>query len=132
MSRFFIVGTAGSTVGRTATFTNSTCGEGAAQSAGCAWLFSAEAVVDDAEAALRDAVMAFFGSDEGRRVREGEELVSLSWEEAIPWVPDRVWREHGLTAIRHPEVERILLDRDEDLAEELAAGQQRSERRARR
>jgi hypothetical protein len=43
-------------------------------------------------------------------------------------VPDEVWQRHGLTALRHPEVERVLLDEDEDLAEELEPAPPRADR----
>lgn len=86
---------------------------------GCTWLFRAGARVDDPEEALRDAVRDFFSSEEGLRVLQGEDLRPLSWEAAIPWVPDEVWERHGLEAIRHPEVERVVLDGNEDLAEGL-------------
>lgn len=89
---------------------------------GCAWLFRASARVDDPEEALREAVRDYFSSEEGRRVLEGEELRPLTWEAAIPWVPDEVWARHGLEAFRHPEVQRVVLDGSEDLAEELARG----------
>lgn len=84
--------------------------------AGCAWLFSAGAEVEDAEEALRRAVTEFFGSEDGQAVAEGESAARLGWCEAIPWIPDEVWERHGLTVFRHPDVERILLDAEEDFA----------------
>lgn len=86
---------------------------------GCTWLFRASAAVDDPEEAMRDAVREFFASEEGRRVLKGEDLARLDWEAAIPWVPDEVWDRFGLEAIRHPEVQRVILDGSEDLAESL-------------
>ena len=118
MSRFFIVNTVASP--RDADGTEDLTGaplEG--QCTGCAWLFRAEARIDDPEAALRGAVTAYFGSPRGRGIIEGERLSSLRWEDAIPWVPDEVWEEHGLAILGHPEVERLLVDAGEDLLEEL-------------
>lgn len=89
---------------------------------GCTWLFRASAAVDDPEEALRDAVRAFFSSEEGRRVLKGEDLPRLEWEAAIPWVPDEVWARFGLEAIRHPDVQRVVLDGSEDLTESLRPG----------
>jgi hypothetical protein len=119
MSRFFIVNTVAWGGARNAREHELTYGDRAGQCTGCAWLFTASAGVDDVEAALREAVLDHFASGAGRRLRETEALTPLTWEEAIPWVPDEVWRRHGLTALRHPEVERVLLDEEEDLAEEL-------------
>ena len=87
--------------------------------AGCAWLFSAAARVDDPEEAVRAAVREYFATAEGAQVRESEGMERLSWCEAIRWVPDDVWERHGLDIFRHPDVERIILDEEEDLAEEV-------------
>jgi hypothetical protein len=101
------------------------------QCTGCAWLFRAAPEIDDVESALRAAVTEFFAGAEGGRIREREEMAELRWEEAIPWVPDEAWAAHGLTVLRHPEVERLLLDREEDLLEEVQdRGAGRAEARA--
>ena len=121
MSRFFIVNTVSWGGAREPGERELTYGARSGQCTGCAWLFTASPGVDDVEAALREAVLEHFGSAAGRRLRETEALTPLTWEEAIPWVPDEVWRRHGLTALRHPEVERVLLDEEEDLAEELGS-----------
>ncbi len=84
---------------------------------GCAWLFRVEAEVESVEEAAREAVRAYFSSEEGRRVIEREELAALTWEEAILWLPDEIWKRHGLEPIRHPDIERVILDADEDLRE---------------
>ena len=121
MSRFFIVNTVSWRGGQEPPAGELTDSDRRGQCTGCAWLFSAAPGVDDAEAALRAAVIDYFGSAVGRRLRQTEGLTPLTWEEAIPWVPDELWRRHGLTALRHPEVERLLLDEEEDLGEELPA-----------
>ena len=87
----------------------------------CAWLFEAAASVDDPESTMRAAVAEFFSGEEGSRVRAREGLVHLRWCDVIPWIPDEIWERHGLTVFRHPDVERILLDSEEDLAEDLPA-----------
>jgi hypothetical protein len=89
---------------------------------GCAWLFRAEPGVDDPEEALRASVREFFESSEGRRVLQQEGMDRIEWCEAIAWIPDAVWERHGLALFRHPEVERIIVDAEEDLAEELRGG----------
>lgn len=119
MSRFFIVNTVAWGGAREPRASELTYGDRSGQCTDCAWLFIASPGVDDVEAALREAVLEHFGSATGRRLRETEALTPLTWEEAIPWVPDEVWQRHGLTALRHPEVERVLLDQEEDLADEL-------------
>ena len=87
--------------------------------AGCTWLISAEQRVDDAEEALRAAVREFVTSEAGQRVRQGEGSEMFGWCDALAWIPDEVWEAHGLSVFRHPDVERIILDAEEDLAEEL-------------
>ena len=119
MSRFFIVNTVSWRGARDPREHELTYGDRSGQCTGCAWLFTASSAVDDVEAALRAAVLEHFGSAAGRTLREREALTPFTWGEAIPWVPDEVWKRHGLTALRHPDVERILLDEEEDLAEEL-------------
>lgn len=94
---------------------------GEAEPCGCVWLFRVEPRVDDVREAARDAVLAFFTTEAGRRVREGEQLASLRWEDAVGWVPDEVWARHGLEPLRHPDVERVMLDGEEDLAPEIDA-----------
>ena len=84
---------------------------------GCAWLFRVHDGVESIEEAARDAVAAFFTSDEGRQIRAREEIARLTWEEAVVWLPDEIWLRHGLEPIRHPEVERVLLQAHEDLLE---------------
>ncbi len=82
---------------------------------GCAWLFRVEAEVENVEEAARDAVKTYFASQEGLQVIEREGIEALTWEEAILWVPDEIWKRHGLEPIRHPDVERVILDADEDV-----------------
>ena len=122
MSRFFIVNTVESLRSETPEDLTGAPVEG--QCTGCAWLFRAEPRIDDAEEALRGAVYAFFGTAEGRAVLEGEGLSALRWEDAIPWVPDEVWAEHGLSILGHPDVERLLLDAGEDLLADLRVGRE--------
>lgn len=86
---------------------------------GCVWLFRVSAEVDDVEMAARDAVREYFSSEEGRRTLQDEDLTSLTWAAAISWVPDEVWARFGLEPIGHPDVERVLLDSEEDLRGEL-------------
>ncbi|CAN5695051.1 hypothetical protein BH23GEM7_BH23GEM7_25940 [soil metagenome] len=83
---------------------------------GCAWLFRVEDGTGEVEEAARSAVREFFSGEEGRHLLEREQLEALTWAEAILWMPDEVWKRHGLQPIRHPDVERIILDADEDLA----------------
>jgi hypothetical protein len=118
MSRYVIVTLPGAPPAAADSFAGYVRVEAAPAGAGCAWLFAAAAEVEDPETALRRAVTEFFRSPQGERIRRGEELTKLGWCDAIPWVPDETWARHGLTAFRHPEVERILLDEQEDLAEE--------------
>lgn len=120
MSRFVIVSMPARSGESPDQFAEITRGEVSAATTGCAWLFSATPRVDDPESALRTAVQEYFSSAEGRRVRDSEQLEHLGWCDAIPWIPDDVWERHGLTVFRHPDVERILLDEEEDLAEELS------------
>ena len=121
MSRFFIVNTVDwSRVPDGGQDLTGASPEG--QCTGCAWLFRAGPEVDDLESALRAAVSELFSGPEGRRIRGGEELETLRWEEAIPWIPDEAWSAQGLTILRHPEVERLLLDREEDLLEDEREG----------
>lgn len=82
---------------------------------GCAWLFRVEAEVEDVAQAAREAVQEYFASEEGRRILRSEEITVLGWEDAIQWVSDESWASHGLELLRHPEVERVLVDADEDL-----------------
>lgn len=123
MAKFFIVSTACRAVDSHGGVADSDSGERAASVGGCSWLFSADPAVDDPETAIRTAVVSYFDSAEGQRVRTREGLSFLGWEEAIPWVPDETWLRHGLTAIRHPDVERLVLDTEEDLSEEISAPQ---------
>lgn len=123
MAKFFIVSTACRAVDSRRGLADSDAGERADSVAACTWLFSADPGVDDPETAIRTAVVSYFDSAEGQRVRTGEGLSFLGWEEAIPWVPDEIWLRHGLTAIRHPDVERLVLDSEEDLSEEISAPQ---------
>lgn len=118
MSRFIIVTTPGTAAPPSVAFAEPS-DRRPPEATGCAWLFSAAAGVDDPEAAMRAAVAEFFCSPEGDQVRQGERLDRLGWCDAIPWIPDETWQHHGLTVFRHPDVERILLDDDEDLAEDL-------------
>lgn len=87
---------------------------------GCAWLIRVSPGVDDVEEALRAAVREYFASEEGRRVREAEGMEQVRWCDALSWIPDELWQAHGITVFHHPEAERIILDGEEDLAEELA------------
>lgn len=119
MSRFVIVSMPAERGSARSGFRGLAPSVGAALDGGCAWLFRAAATVDDPEEALRAGVREFFASSEGRRVRQREEMERIEWCEVIAWVPDAVWERHGLTLFRHPEVERIILDAEEDLAEEL-------------
>lgn len=123
MSRFFIVNTVESL--RSEPLEDLTGAPIEGQCTGCAWLFRAEPRIDDPEQALRRAVTAHFGSARGRGVLEGEGLSTLRWEDAIPWVPDEVWAEHGLSILGHPDVERLLLDAREDLLADLRVEQRR-------
>lgn len=82
---------------------------------GCAWLFRVEARVDDAAEAARDAVRDYFRSDPGRQARRSEGDEPLTWERAMSWVPDEIWARYGLEAIRHPDVERVVLNGSEEL-----------------
>lgn len=82
---------------------------------GCAWLFRVEAHVDDAEEAARDAVRDFFRSEAGSRARRSEGEDPMTWERAMSWIPDETWARYGLAAIRHPDVERVVLDGSEVL-----------------
>jgi hypothetical protein len=119
MSRFIIVSMPGAAIPGPGRFAEIDQADAGVPRAGCAWLFSAVAGVDDAEGALRAAVGEFFATEEGQAVREGEGLATMGWCDALPWVPDEIWQRHGLTVFRHPDVERIILDEEEDLAEEL-------------
>lgn len=116
MGRFVIVGTADSGGSGTDPFASRA---GEPERVGCAWLFEATARVEDVERALRAAIAEYFRSGEGARVRRGEGLERIGWCDAIPWIPDELWERHGLRVFRHPDVERILLDEEEDLGEEL-------------
>jgi hypothetical protein len=89
---------------------------------GCCWLLRAEASVDDPEEALREAAREFFASEEGRTVLDREEEGSPSWEAALRWIPDETWSRFGLEVVRHPDVQRVVLDRGENLAEPLSPG----------
>ncbi|MBA4159055.1 MAG: hypothetical protein H0X65_16490 [Gemmatimonadetes bacterium] len=82
---------------------------------GCAWLFRIRDGLDNAEEAAREAVSDFFASAEGGRIRERERMQRLTWEEVMAWVPEETWKRHGLEPIRHPEVERVLLQAGEEL-----------------
>jgi len=82
---------------------------------GCAWLFQMADGVESVEDAARTAVERFLTCDEGRRVLASEEVDDLAWEDAMAWVPDEMWAEVGLTPIRHPDVERVVLDAGERL-----------------
>jgi hypothetical protein len=95
--------------------------EAASRLSGCTWLFRVEPRVGDVEEAARDAVQDFYRSAEGRRARQDEGSERLGWEEALAWVPDEVWARHGLEPVRHPEVERVLVDAAEDLGAELSS-----------
>jgi hypothetical protein len=88
---------------------------------GCAWLFRVRDGVECVEDAARAAVGSFFASEEGRRVAQDEGFEQLKWEDAISWVSDEAWAEFGLERIRHPDVERVLLDAAEDLLARDAA-----------
>jgi hypothetical protein len=87
---------------------------------GCAWLFSVEAEVEDVAEAAREAVQEFFSTDEGRKILRSEEITRLGWEEAIPWVSDEVWASRGLELLRHPDVQRVVVDADEELLAPLS------------
>lgn len=91
---------------------------------GCAWLFRIEDGVDDVGEAARRAVREHFSSAEGRRALalEEEEGAQLRWETAMRWLPDESWQRHGLVPIRHPDVERVILDAGEELGAELRGG----------
>lgn len=89
---------------------------------GCCWLIRASADVDDCEEALRDAIHDYLSSDAGRALLREEEIRSVTWAAVIPWVPDETWARFGLEVIRHPDVERVVLDASEDLAESLGIG----------
>jgi hypothetical protein len=119
MSRFIIVSVPGAAASPSRHYADSVTDDSAEVEAGCAWLFSAAPRVDDPEEAVRAAVREYFASAEGTRVREGEGMERVGWCEAIRWVPDATWERHGLTVFRHPDVERIILHDEEDLAEEL-------------
>lgn len=82
---------------------------------GCAWLFRVEPEVEDVAQAVREAAREFFATDDGLRVLRSEDITSLRWEDAIPWVSDEAWGRHGLELLRHPEVERVMVDADENL-----------------
>jgi hypothetical protein len=88
---------------------------------GCAWLFRVRDGVDSVEDAARDAVRRFFSSEEGMRIARDETLERLSWEDAMAWVADEVWASVGLERIRHPDVERVILDSAEDLLPDAVA-----------
>jgi hypothetical protein len=120
MSRFVIVtvASASAPLSRLEVIANVT--DAADVETGCAWLFSADARVDDPEDAMRAAVSEYFTTVGGRRVRESEGMDRVGWCEAILWVPEEIWQRHGLTVFRHPDVERIILNDQEDLAEELS------------
>lgn len=124
MSKFIIVSVPGSGAPESTLFANPIQDDSEQPDAGCAWLFSAAPRVDDPEEAVRAAVREYFATPEGERVRAGEGRERWGWCEAIGWVPDGIWERHGLSIFRHPDVERIILDEEEDLAEELtgAAG----------
>ena len=96
--------------------------EAARRLSGCCWLVRASAEVDDPEEALRDAVHDYFSSEQGQEVLRREEIRPVTWEAAIPWIPDESWSRFGLEVIRHPDVERIVLDASEDLAGSLGIG----------
>ena len=126
MARFVIINTLVSTVRESRLFSDVVArGERRDVPVDCAWLVEAVAAVDDPESAMRAAIAEFFSGEEGARVRAGEGLDRLRWCDAIPWIPDEVWERHGLTVFRYPEVERILLDSEEDLAEELSVAASR-------
>jgi hypothetical protein len=82
---------------------------------GCAWLFRLDDGVESVEDSARAAVERFLASDEGRRVLASEEMDDLAWEDAVAWVPDEMWAEFGLAPVRHPDVERVVLDAGERL-----------------
>lgn len=118
MSRFVIVSLPGQPTRSSGQFDGPADRDTGGVETDCAWLFSASPEVEDAEEALRTAIAEFFGSAAGREASEAESGGPLGWCEAIRWIPDEVWGRHGLTVFRHPDVERILLDRDENLVEE--------------
>lgn len=118
MARFAILNTVDWTACRDLACGHTTEEKAMHRLTGCVWLFRVEARVESVAEAARDAVREHFSSAEGRRHLGTEE--ELGWEEAMRWVPDPVWARHGLEPLRHPEVERVLLDGEEDLRGELA------------
>jgi hypothetical protein len=82
---------------------------------GCAWLFRVDDGVESVEEAARAVVSDFLASEGGRRVLASEETEFLSWEDAIGWISDEQWAAAGLEPIRHPDVERVVVDAGERL-----------------
>ncbi|HEX6926850.1 MAG TPA: hypothetical protein VF167_15615 [Longimicrobiaceae bacterium] len=120
MARYVIVTLPGQPRSRRPPFEISLATEEDRADPGCAWLFRASAEVADAEEALKSAVREFMLSPEGEAALGGESDDWLDWCEALGWVPDEIWERHGLRVFRHPDVERILLDPEEDVAEALS------------
>lgn len=73
--------------------------------------------VDDSilyvEAALRDAVNEFLGTEEGIEAVK-ETMGGFNWGDAINMVPDEIWNKHGIYRANSG-IEDIVVNQDEKL-----------------
>jgi hypothetical protein len=87
---------------------------------GCVWLFRVDDGVESVEEAAREAAQAFLASEAGRTLLGREEVSHPSWTDVVRWLSDAEWARVGMQPIRHPDVERVILDAAEVLADTAA------------